>query len=202
MTATSAKERTRFAGYSESLEKLLETTRAEIDVWGVGTRLVTGHDDPALGGVYKLSAIRKPGEPWRYPIKLSEQTSKISTPGLLAVRRFHSGQEFLGDLIYDEEWGVETPPVLVDPADMTRRKAMAPDTPHTDHADASHVDTAHVDTPHTQIDIVRPGLYRIDVDSAAERTVVSVRATQSPRRSRLPAARSRPPRSTRSTRRP
>jgi nicotinate phosphoribosyltransferase len=116
-------------------ERVIESLKqqgAAIGVWGVGTRLVTGHDDPALGGVYKLAALRRPGEPWRYPIKLSEQTIKISTPGLLAVRRFHSGAEFLGDLIYDEELGVERPPVLVDPADATRRKPMAPNTPYTD----------------------------------------------------------------------
>jgi nicotinate phosphoribosyltransferase len=116
-------------------ERLIESLKqqgAKIDSWGVGTRLVTGHDDPALGGVYKLSAIRRPGEPWRYPIKLSEQTIKISTPGLLGVRRFHSESELLGDLIYDEELGVESPPVLVDPADMTRRKPMPPDTPCTE----------------------------------------------------------------------
>jgi len=47
-------------------------------VWGVGTRLVTGYDDPALGGVYKLAAIRTPGGPWRYTIKLSEQVVKIT----------------------------------------------------------------------------------------------------------------------------
>jgi nicotinate phosphoribosyltransferase len=116
-------------------ERVIESLKqqgAKIGAWGVGTRLVTGHDDPALGGVYKLSAIRRPGEPWRYPIKLSEQTIKISTPGLLAVRRFHAGGQFLGDLIYDEELGVESPPVLVDPADMTRRKTMPANTPCTD----------------------------------------------------------------------
>jgi nicotinate phosphoribosyltransferase len=113
-------------------ERVIESLKqqgAKIGAWGVGTRLVTGYDEPALGGVYKLSAIRRPGEPWRFPIKLSEQTIKISTPGLLAVRRFHSHGEFLGDLIYDEELGIEPPPVLVDPADMTRRKPMAADTP-------------------------------------------------------------------------
>lgn len=116
-------------------ERVIESLKlqgAKIGVWGVGTRLVTGHDDPALGGVYKLSAIRRPGEPWRYPIKLSEQTIKISTPGLLAVRRFEVENEFVGDLVYDEELGIEGLPVLVDPADVTRRKTMAPDTPHTE----------------------------------------------------------------------
>jgi len=43
---------------------------ATISVWGVGTRLVTGHEDGALGGVCKLSAVRRPGGPWRHRIKL------------------------------------------------------------------------------------------------------------------------------------
>jgi nicotinate phosphoribosyltransferase len=116
-------------------ERVIESLKqqgAKIGAWGVGTRLVTGYDEPALGGVYKLSAIRRPGEPWRFPIKLSEQAAKISTPGLLAVRRFAAHGEFLGDLIYDEELGIEAPAVLVDPADLTRRKAMAEGTPATE----------------------------------------------------------------------
>jgi nicotinate phosphoribosyltransferase len=116
----------------ERVIESLEQQGAKIGAWGVGTRLVTGHDEPALGGVYKLAAIRRPGEPWRFPIKLSEQVVKISTPGLLAVRRFQAHGEFLGDLIYDQELGIEQPAILVDPADMTRRKAMAPDTSATD----------------------------------------------------------------------
>jgi nicotinate phosphoribosyltransferase len=30
---------------------------AKIGIWGVGTRLVTAYDDPALGGIYKLTAV-------------------------------------------------------------------------------------------------------------------------------------------------
>ena len=66
----------------------LKEQGAKIDVWGVGTRLVTGYDEPALGGVYKLSAVRRPGGPWQDRVKLSEQAIKISTPGVLQVRRF------------------------------------------------------------------------------------------------------------------
>lgn len=75
---------------------------AAIDVWGVGTKLVTAWDQPALGGVYKLSAIRRPGEQWTPRIKVSEQTAKVTTPGVLGVRRYRDEEGTLvGDMIYD-----------------------------------------------------------------------------------------------------
>jgi nicotinate phosphoribosyltransferase len=105
----------------------LKDQGAAINIWGVGTRLVTSYEQPALGGVYKLGAIREPGKPWEYKVKLSEQTIKVSTPGVLQVRRFRSRTEYVCDMIYNQE----QPPaaakqVLVDPADMTRRKTMPP----------------------------------------------------------------------------
>ena len=77
---------------------------AKINLWGVGTRLVTSYDQPALGGVYKLTAIRnKPSAQWQYRLKLSEESIKISNPGLLQVRRFIDTQGmFSGDMIYDQ----------------------------------------------------------------------------------------------------
>jgi nicotinate phosphoribosyltransferase len=98
---------------------------AQIGVWGVGTRLATAYDEPALGGVYKLSAVRDPGGPWQHRIKLSEQVIKISTPGILNVRRFRDGAQFAADVIFDEQ-GAPLPaePVMVDPLDPTRRKKM------------------------------------------------------------------------------
>jgi nicotinate phosphoribosyltransferase len=113
---------------SELDEHLIESLKlqgAKIVVWGVGTRLVTGHDDPALGGVYKLTALREgAGQPWKYKVKLSEQAVKVSTPGILQVRRFHSGAELAGDMIFDVELGAPAAPTLVDPGDLTRRKEI------------------------------------------------------------------------------
>jgi len=99
---------------------------AQIGLWGVGTKLVTAFDQPALGGVYKLAAIRERGGAWLYKLKLSEQTLKISTPGILQVARFTHRGEFVGDMIYNEE----SPPaarVLLDANDATRRKAIPAD---------------------------------------------------------------------------
>jgi nicotinate phosphoribosyltransferase len=113
---------------SELDEHLIESLKlqgAKIVVWGVGTRLVTGHDDPALGGVYKLTAIRDTADsPWKYKVKLSEQAIKVSTPGIQQVRRYCAGPEFVADMIFDVELGVPETPTLVDPADLTRRKEI------------------------------------------------------------------------------
>lgn len=85
----------------------LKAAGAAIDVWGVGTKLITSYDQPALGGVYKLTAIREVGGEWQYRLKLSEDPLKISNPGKLQVHRFHrdqAGQKtFIGDLLYDEQ---------------------------------------------------------------------------------------------------
>jgi nicotinate phosphoribosyltransferase len=116
----------------EHVIESLQEQGARIDIWGVGTKLVTAHEDPALGGIYKLTAIRKPGQDWQYKLKLSEQVVKISTPGIHQVRRFHTEHEFIGDMIYDELLGIEEDPTIVDPADPTRRKRIPPDTQFTD----------------------------------------------------------------------
>jgi nicotinate phosphoribosyltransferase len=94
-------------------------------VWGVGTRLVTGHDDGALGGVYKLGAVRSSREAgWEPRLKLSEQIEKITIPGVLQVRRFAEGPGFLADAIWEEGLGIPSPCVIVDPADPTRRREV------------------------------------------------------------------------------
>ncbi len=111
----------------------LKEQGAAIAVWGVGTRLVTGHDDPALGGVYKLSAVRRPGERWQYRVKLSEQAVKISTPGILQVRRFASADGLVADAVYDEELGWrDGDRTIIDPLDVTRRKRIPREVAHSD----------------------------------------------------------------------
>jgi len=82
---------------------------AKIDVWGVGTRLVTAHDQPALGGVYKLAAIQDETGEWKYKAKVSsDDPDKASYPGLLQVRRYYStslktnSREMKRDFIYHE----------------------------------------------------------------------------------------------------
>lgn len=83
----------------------LKKDGAEISAWGVGTRLATAYDEPALGGVYKLTAVRKKGESWSHRIKRSDEVAKISLPGIHQVRRFSNQGKFSGDLIYELQLG-------------------------------------------------------------------------------------------------
>jgi nicotinate phosphoribosyltransferase len=84
----------------------------------VGTRLATAYDDPALGGVYKLSAIRQDSGAWEYKIKLSDDPTKGSTPGILQVRRFEgSDGRYLADAIYNEPEPPKEEWKLIDPSD-------------------------------------------------------------------------------------
>ena len=71
----------------------LKDQGAAVSMWGVGTKLATAYDQPALTGVYKLTALRHPGEAWQPKVKVSEQTAKVSTPGVLQVRRYRRGAE-------------------------------------------------------------------------------------------------------------
>jgi nicotinate phosphoribosyltransferase len=116
-------------------EHLIQSLKAEgaaIGVWGVGTKLCTAYDQPALGGVYKLAAVRRPGQPWSYRVKLSEQAVKVSNPGIQQVRRMKRDGEFIADVIYDEALGIPDGCTLVDPMDPTRQKLVPRGTPWDD----------------------------------------------------------------------
>ncbi|HRE88601.1 MAG TPA: nicotinate phosphoribosyltransferase [Myxococcota bacterium] len=110
----------------ETLIESLKHQGAKIGMWGVGTKLVTAYDQPALGGVYKLAALMKDDGTWDYKIKLSAQPAKVSVPGILQVRRVHSPEGTpLGDVIYDEALGCPDHPTLIDPMDPTFRRSYA-----------------------------------------------------------------------------
>ena len=79
----------------------LKSQGAAIDFWGVGTKLITSADMPALGGVYKLSAVVEDGK--EIPkIKLSDNFAKITNPGIKNVYRIYDEEtgEAQADLIY------------------------------------------------------------------------------------------------------
>jgi nicotinate phosphoribosyltransferase len=110
----------------------LKQQGAAIGVWGVGTKLATAFDQPALGGVYKLSALRNASGQWEHKLKLSEQVAKVSVPGILQVRRFKTEHGFLADAIYDTLTGIRDGCTIVDPMDILRRKVIEPGTQHED----------------------------------------------------------------------
>jgi nicotinate phosphoribosyltransferase len=90
---------------SDSLDETriqaLKEKGACINVWGVGTELVTGGTQAAMGGVYKLTAIQDNGPKWEYRIKKSEDPIKMSTPGIHQVRRFYDEQgRVVGDVLF------------------------------------------------------------------------------------------------------
>jgi len=113
----------------------LKARGAPICIWGVGTRLVTAHDEPALGGVFKLTAIRdasrpgRPEPPWEYKLKLSDEPGKATSPGVLQVRRFHDDEAFVADMIYDRPTGLpDGDYTIVDLHDAARRRTIPRET--------------------------------------------------------------------------
>ena len=83
---------------------ILKEDGAAIDIWGVGTRLVTAYDQPALGGVYKLAALRPPGGKWLPKMKGPMDHIKGSLPGIIQVLRYHNGEHYKADVIINELW--------------------------------------------------------------------------------------------------
>lgn len=71
----------------------LKMQNAKIDVWGVGTKLITAYDQPALGAVYKIVSIENDEGQMRDTIKLSNNAEKVSTPGKKQVWRITSREK-------------------------------------------------------------------------------------------------------------
>ncbi len=111
----------------ETIIESLKEQGATIACWGVGTKLATAYDEPALGGVYKLSAMRPRGGQWQHKVKLSEVAAKVSNPGILQVRRFFEDGHAVGDMIFDQLDPSHDGSTMVDPLDVTRRKTIPPD---------------------------------------------------------------------------
>ena len=71
----------------------LKMQKAKIDVWGVGTKLITAYDQPALGAVYKIVSIADKNGVMQDTIKLSSNAEKVSTPGKKQVWRITSREK-------------------------------------------------------------------------------------------------------------
>ena len=75
----------------------LKAQSAKIDIFGVGTKLVTACGDPALPGVYKMAAWRESGR-WVMKLKISDSMKKSTLPGVKQVWRMRNGN---GDMTAD-----------------------------------------------------------------------------------------------------
>ncbi|MHC5229956.1 nicotinate phosphoribosyltransferase [Enterococcus sp. LJL99] len=85
----------------------LKMQKAKIDVWGVGTKLITAYDQPALGAVFKLVSIEDSDGTMKDTIKLSSNAEKVTTPGKKQVWRItrKSDEKSEGDYVtlWDED---------------------------------------------------------------------------------------------------
>lgn len=65
----------------------LKAQGAQVNAWGIGTKLITAYDQPALGAVYKIVAIENGNGQMEDTIKISGNAEKVTTPGLKKVYR-------------------------------------------------------------------------------------------------------------------
>lgn len=85
----------------------LKAQGARVDVWGIGTKLITAYDQPALGAVYKIVSIENEEGEMEDTIKISSTTEKVTTPGRKKLFRIIDRENGMaeGDYItmYDED---------------------------------------------------------------------------------------------------
>lgn len=100
----------------EDLIQSLLSQGAQVDAFGVGTKLTTCAGQPFLAGVYKMSAKRHAGaQEWTPVIKVSEQVYKRTIPGIQDVRRFYDvdGRP-VADMICERDYPMGAPARIVD----------------------------------------------------------------------------------------
>lgn len=105
----------------------LKQEGAVIDMWGVGTKLITSFDYPSLGGVYKLAATSDKSGNLVPKIKISENPEKINNPGFKKVVRIYNSQgKAEADLIMlrGEEIDTQKPLEIFDPVYTWKRKTF------------------------------------------------------------------------------
>lgn len=105
----------------------LKAQGAKIDSWGIGTKLITAYDQPALGAVYKMVARYENGV-WEPTIKISSNPAKITTPGRKNVYRIidKKQRKARGDLItlLEEKIDTRKPITLFHPEQTFKKKKI------------------------------------------------------------------------------
>jgi nicotinate phosphoribosyltransferase len=76
---------------NETIIETLVTSGAPVDTWGVGTQMVTGGDDSAFTGVYKMAACEDADGLMKPVMKLSDNPEKTTNPGVKQVWRITDG---------------------------------------------------------------------------------------------------------------
>jgi nicotinate phosphoribosyltransferase len=109
----------------EDLIQELKLQGAKIDVYGVGTKLITSFDLPALGGVYKLSRITD-GETARPVMKFSSSAFKMTNPGFKALYRIYDKDTgmALADLISLSGEDIKKPLILTHPLERWKTTVL------------------------------------------------------------------------------
>ncbi len=112
----------------ENSIRSLKEQGAKIDSWGVGTKLITSADLPALGGVYKLAAVYDEAGNEIPKIKLSDTTEKITNPSFKEVYRIYDREtdKAVADYItrFDEVVDEREPLLLFHPVDTWKRMTV------------------------------------------------------------------------------
>ncbi len=101
---------------------------AKVDSWGIGTKLITAYDQPALGAVYKLSAIENSEGVLQNRIKISGDPDKLTTPSMKNVYRIINSSTSMseGEYIteYSEEIDLNAPLLMFHPIYTMKRKKV------------------------------------------------------------------------------
>lgn len=111
----------------EYLIDSLKAQGAAITSWGVGTNLITSKDNPAFGGVYKLSAVMDDNGNFIPKIKLSENPEKITNPGNKTIYRVYDNNGMIkADLIAlaDEVYSESDELLLFDPVNTWKQTLL------------------------------------------------------------------------------
>lgn len=99
-----------------------------INTFGVGERLITAKSDPVFGAVYKLAALENPDGSIVPKIKLSENTSKITTPHFKKIYRYYdraTGKALADEMcLHDETVDTAAPHTIFDPAETWKTKTL------------------------------------------------------------------------------
>ena len=101
---------------------------AQIDLFGVGERLITARSEPVFGGVYKLAAVEDEDGNIIPKIKISENVGKITNPHFKKVYRFYSKDTGMAEADYiclhDEDVDDTQPLEICDPDATWKKKVL------------------------------------------------------------------------------